>query len=402
MRRSRHERPALGDGERITLTLTEMAHQGSAIGRHKDEVVFVAYGIPGETVEAEVLWRHKTYLEAKVVRVIEASPHRVEAPCPYYGDCGGCQWQHIDYPYQLRLKQEVVIDQLQRIGKFTSPPVLLTIGMKDPWHYRNHARFTVNKEGQLGFVRRGTHRVIPIQECLLMHPWINRAIGELGGKCAETRQLSIRYGVNTEDWLIQPRLKAAGIALETGQKTYQEGMLGRRFTIASPSFFQVNTQMAERLIEVVRGYLALQGTEILVDGYAGVGTFAVLLAPSVRRIIAVEESASAVRDAASNAQGVANVEFIEGKVEDVLPDLVEKPDAVLLDPPRAGCHSRVIETLVANKPRTVVYVSCDPATLARDLRLLCDGGFRLEEVQPVDMFPQTYHIECVARLSGKE
>ena len=398
MSRTRKRTSTPGQGERIRLTLTGMAHQGTAIGRYNDQVVFVAYGIPGETVEAEVQWYHKTYMEAQVVQVLEPSPHRVEAPCPYYGECGGCQWQHIAYSHQLELKRRVVVDQLQRIGGFPDPPVAATAPAESPWHYRNHARFTINKEGQLGFVRRGTHRVIPIEECLLMHPWINQTRKELEGHCAETRQLSVRYGVNTGDWLVQPKIKNPAVPLKTGQATYTEAMLGHSFTIASPSFFQVNTAQAERLVEVVRSYLAPAGSELLVDAYAGVGTFAALLAHSVVRVIAIEESPAAVRNARANVQGLLNVEVIEGKVEDVLPGLSAAADVMLLDPPRAGCHSRVLQALVDHQPWKVVYVSCDPATLARDLRALCDGGFRLAEVRPVDMFPQTYHIECVASL----
>ena len=398
MSRNQRQRTPEGQGERIRLTLTEMAHQGTALGRYNDEVVFAAYGIPGETVEVEVVRRHKTYLEATVTQVLEPSSHRVEPPCPYYGECGGCQLQHIAYDHQLELKRAVVVDQLQRIGRFQDPPVVPTLPAPEPWHYRNHARFTINREGLLGFVRRNTHRVIPIEACLLMDPWINQALDSLKGHCAETRQMSVRYGVNTGQWLIQPKIKNPNVAIETGQKTYQEEVLGRRFTIASPSFFQVNTAQAERLVQVVQGFLTEDGSGTLVDAYAGVGTFAALLAPFVGRIIAVEESGPAVRDGQANTQGILNVEFVQGKVEDVLPGLPVAPDVVLVDPPRIGCHSRVLETLVVTKPSRVIYVSCDPATLARDLRILCDGGFRLVQIQPVDMFPQTYHIECVALL----
>ncbi|MBI2886211.1 MAG: 23S rRNA (uracil(1939)-C(5))-methyltransferase RlmD [Chloroflexi bacterium] len=397
-RRHRQQREPEGQGERFVLTLTEMAHQGHALGHRDGEVVFAAFGIPGETVEVEVRQRHRSYLEAEVVRVVEASPHRVEAPCSYYGQCGGCQLQHVSYDHQLTLKRSVVVDQLRRIGKFPDPPVTPARAAPSPWRYRNHARFTINREGLLGFTRRGTHRVIPIQECLLMHPWINQTLESLQTHCAETRQMSVRYGVNTGQWLIQPRIKDPGVPLETGQKSYQEELLGQRFTIASPSFFQVNTAQAEGLVEVVRGYLSPAGQELLVDAYAGVGTFAVLLAPSVGRVIAVEESGTAVRDGRANGQGVPNLEWVEGKVEAVLPSLPERPDAVLVDPPRAGCHPRVLDALAEHRPGKIIYVSCDPATLARDLRHLCDGGFRLVEVQPVDMFPQTYHIESVALL----
>ena len=398
-RRRRYTYSTEGQGERLKLTLTGLAHRGMALGRYQDEVVFVAYGIPGETVEVEVLRRYKTYIEAKVVAVLEPSPHRVEPPCPYYGECGGCQMQHVAYSHQLDLKRGVVVDQLQRIGRFRDPPVAAPLAAASPWRYRNHARFTINKEGLLGFVRPGSHRVVPIAECLLLDSWLNQTLGTLQGHCAETRQLSLRYGTRTGEYLVQPEIKNSALEMETGQGSYHEELLGHRFRIASPSFFQVNTAQAERLIGLVRGYLEASGADLLVDAYAGVGVFAVLLARHVGRVLAVEESGPAVRDARVNAEGIPNIEFLQGKVEEVLPGLPHKPDAVLLDPPRAGCHLRVLESLALHRPRTVIYVSCDPATLARDLRILCDSGFRLEDVQPIDMFPQTYHIECVARLA---
>lgn len=370
------------------------------MGRHEEQVVFVPHGIPGETVEAELQRRYPDYLEATIVSVLNPSPHRIEAPCRYYAECGGCQWQHIAYPHQLELKREVVLDQLRRIGKFSDPPVAPTLGGGDPFHYRNHARFTVTKEGRLGFVQRGTHRCVPIDECMLMHPWINKTIKELEGECAETRELSVRYGINTGEYLIQPAIKKGSVALETGQQAFHEELSGHLFRVASPAFFQVNTNQAERLVEVARNYLRPDGKGLLVDAYAGVGTFAVLLADDYARVIAVEESGPAVRDARANAADTPNVEVVKGKVEDILPGLPDEPDAVLLDPPRAGCDRAVLETLIVRKPGRVVYVSCEPATLARDLRILCDAGFKLEAVQPVDMFPQTYHIECVACLAS--
>lgn len=396
MGRQRRRAPRQGLGEHLTLRLEEMGHNGMALAHHGELAVWVSLGIPGETVVAEVIDRHPHYVEARVVEVLEPSPDRVAPPCPYYGECGGCQYQHIAYPRQLALKQQVVAAQLRRIGRFSDPTVLPTLPAPEQFGYRNHARFTVGRHGDVGFVRRGTHRLIPVEACLLMHPWINQAIGVLRGHTGTARALNLRYGVNTGSYLIQPRLDDPAVPLETGQTSYEEALLGRRFRVASPSFFQVNTHQAERMVELVRGYLQAGPVDLLVDAYAGVGTFAVLLAGSARRIIGLEESPPAVRDARQNAAGLPNVEFREGKVEQVLPALGEQADVVLLDPPRAGCHPAVIQALVAHPPRQVIYVSCDPATLARDLRLLVDGGFALERVQPVDLFPQTYHIECVS------
>jgi 23S rRNA (uracil1939-C5)-methyltransferase len=232
-----------------------------------------------------------------------------------------------------------------------------------------------------------------------MHPWINQALMRLQGRCGETSQLSIRYGVNTGDYLIQPMLRSPDVALITGQPHYTEALKGRRFQIASPSFFQVNTHQAEQMVDLLKEGLSLSISELLVDTYAGVGTFAFLLAEHVQRVVAIEDSASAIEDARGNAGDTQNVRFVLGRTEMMLSILSETPDALILDPPRKGCHPQAIETLKQLKPRKVAYVSCEPATLGRDLKLLCDDTFDILSVQPVDMFPQTHHVECVAFLA---
>ena len=231
-----------------------------------------------------------------------------------------------------------------------------------------------------------------------MDPWINGALASLSGRCQETSQLSIRYGVNTGEWLIQPRLLSMGIPMATGQTHYHEAVDGRRYRIASPSFFQVNTPQAQAMAECIRGMLGLEGSEVLVDAYAGVGTFAGLLASQVARVIAIEESAAALRDAQANLADLPNVEFRQARVEAVLSSLEPRPDVVLVDPPRVGCHPRALEALCELAPHQVVYVSCEPKALARDLQHLAAGPFRVEQVQPIDLFPQTHHIECIATL----
>ena len=209
----------------------------------------------------------------------------------------------------------------------------------------------------------------------------------------------MRYGINTGDWLIQPHLQSQDIRMFTGQQHYEEELQGHRFRIGSPSFFQVNTRQAERMLTLVSERLRLTGQETVVDAYAGVGVFAVAAADSARRVIAIEESRAAIEDAKLNAAGVPNLEFLEGKTEHVLSSLEETPDAVVLDPPRSGCHEDALEALLGLAPARVVYVSCDPQSLARDLAILVEGGYRLESVEPIDMFPHTHHVECVATLS---
>lgn len=388
--------------EVLRLTLEGMGDLGECTATYQGQRVFAFGGIPGEEVEVEVLRRRRRYLATRVTRAVNPSPHRVPPPCPYFGRCTGCQWQHISYDHQLELKRGRVVRALGEVAGLEGVVVPPAVPCPRPLGYRNHARFTVGPEGSLGFVNRITREFVRIDRCLLMDEGINRLLAQLQGRCAETTQLSIRYGVNTGSWLVQPTLRSPDVPIPTGQQHYEEALLGRRFRVHSASFFQVNTVQAERLVEVVRDRLGLSGRESLVDAYTGVGTFAVLLAPWAKRVVAIEESAAAVEDARANALGLDNVEFVQGKTEEVLSSLGFRPDALVLDPPRTGCHPSALEAINALAPRRVVYVSCDPVTLARDLAVLARGPFRVEEVQPVDMFPQTHHIECVATLTARD
>lgn len=395
------EAPPFVKGDHLTLSLVSWGRLGEAMAQHQGRDVFVFGGIPGEQVVAEITRVHRKYIAATVVQVLAASPDRVEPPCPYYGECTGCQWQHISSDRQLAIKRQWVIDALSRVGGFSQPPVSPVLPAPQQYGYRNHARFTVGPGGNLGFVGRESRRFIRIDRCMLMHEGINQLLAQLQGKCGETTQLAVRAGPETGDFLVQPRLKSPEIPVATGQKYYVDAVAGRPFRVASPSFFQVNTEQTARLVQVVQRSLDLNGTETLLDAYAGVGAFAILLAPRVRRVIAVEESAAAVADARENASGLDNVEFVLGKTEQVLPSMAYQFDVVVLDPPRSGCQPQVLEHLVQLAPRRIAYVSCDAETLARDLKLLCDGHYRLDRVEALDMFSQTYHVECVAVLTRR-
>ncbi len=389
-------------GDRVTLTLTSWGRLGEAMADFDGHNVFVAGGIPGERVVAEVVKVHRKYVSAKVVDVLEASPDRVEPPCPYYGECTGCQWQYLSYDAQLKIKREKVTDALQRVGDLADPPVSEVKPSPDQLGYRNHARFTINRDGALGFINRETRQFVRIEKCLLMHQGVNDLLEELQDHCGETTQLSIRAGKYSGEFLIQPYLVHPEIVVPTGQKRYTESVAGQDFLVSSPSFFQVNVEQAAAAAEVVRDRLHLTADDVLLDAYTGVGTFAILLAPHVKRVIAVEESSAAVADAKQNASELQNLEFLLGRTEDVLRNLPVKPDVVVLDPPRSGCQPRALESLIEMAPSRVAYVSCDAETLGRDLKILCQGGYRLDEVAPLDMFPQTHHVECVALLSRGE
>lgn len=384
----------------VTVRLEEIAYQGAAIGREDGRVVFAEYGIPGEEVVVAIERERRDYSLGRVIEVHGASPERIEPPCPYFGVCGGCQWQHIRYEHQLVLKQRVVSQQLQRIGKFENPPVSATVPSPQQFGYRNHARFSVDGQGNLGFISRPGHgyRFLRIDECRIMHPKINEILSRLQDRAHVKHQLMVRYGVNTGSLLVHPNVSQLEQTIPSGQPYFEEAVLGYRFRIAASSFFQTNTGVAERLIELVLERVAPTGREIVVDAYAGVGTFAAFLAPRVARVIGIEESPSAVNDARVNLDRFENVEYLMAKVEQVLGRLAVRPDVVILDPPRVGCAPEAITGVLMLRPPKIIYVSCDPATLARDLRKLCDGGYRLINVTPLDMFPQTYHIESVATL----
>ncbi len=385
-------------GQQLSLTLESWGRLGAAWARHDDWDVFVLGGIPGERVVAEVLRVYRRHFSAQVVEVLEPSPDRIAPPCPYYGECTGCQWQHLAYPRQLEIKRSKVVEALERVGGFSDPPVDAIQPSPRQFGYRNHARMTVGPEGALGFVNRETRRFVRVDQCMLMHPGVNHILSQLQDNCAETTQLSIRAGEDTGDFLVQPTLKSPAVPIPTGQKRYLESVNQRAFRVASPSFFQVNIGQTSNLVETVRRELALTSDDLLLDAYTGVGAFAILLAPYVRKVIAIEESAAAVADARENAAGLDNVEFLLGKTEDVLHSITETPDVVILDPPRAGCQPVALGGLLRLAPPRVVYVSCDPETLGRDLKLLCQGPYRLTAVHPLDMFPQTHHVESVAVL----
>ncbi len=390
----------LVQNDHTQLFLETIGTLGDTTAKLDGETINVFGGIPGEKVVARVVrYRRKRqhFTSAIVTQVLKPSKHRVSTPCPYFGSCTGCQWQHISYEHQLHLKQNAIIHAFGNYESLRGEAVSETLPSPLRFAYRNHARFTV-RYGELGYVNRISRNFVRINRCMLMAEGINETVSDLQGLCQETSQLSVRYGINSEKKLVQPKLKNNAVPIPSGQTHYSEYVQGREFQIASPSFFQVNTAQAQQLASLVKSRLSLSGHGILIDAYAGVGFFSALLSPFVDLVIAIEESEAAVRDAKINTEGLSNVEFRHAKTEEVLLNLESIPENLILDPPRSGCHPDVIKAAIKTHPKTLLYVSCNPTTLARDLDLLVMGGLKIKRIEPIDMFPHTHHVECVVTL----
>jgi len=408
----------------FTLQLTGMAHGGAALGRREGKVVFVPYGLPGETVRVTVVEEHDRYSHARLLEVLDPSPDRVSSPCPYFGPqgCGGCHWQHASYEAQLRHKAEVTADQLTRIGHLADPPVEPTLADPTAWAYRNQARFRPAQQEGLGFVAAGSNRVVPVEQCPVLHPLLSNLYDALDLNLPGLESLTLRAGTETGELMLifetkgdEPPsllldlpvscvlLLSDGTAVNlVGRNQINEVVAGNTYRISAPSFFQVNTLQAAQLVKLALEYMDLRGNETVLDGYCGVGLFTVPLAERAGLVLAVEVDHYAVEDLLENTAGAENVEVVEGAVEEALADLDDPLDAALVDPPRTGLEPRALQELIAASPRRIVYVSCDPATLARDGHKLAAGGYQLVRVQPVDMFPQTYHIETVSLWAQKK
>jgi tRNA/tmRNA/rRNA uracil-C5-methylase (TrmA/RlmC/RlmD family) len=366
------------------LTIDSIAFGGEGVGRVDDFVVFVAFVAPGEVVEAEVTEVKKRFARARLLRVLEASPERVAPACPYFGQCGGCQYQHLDYAAQLRIKHRQIADLFERIGGFDGALIDPVTSCPQPYGYRNRimirSQWDKFKQGlNLGFIRADSRLVVDIQECAIAEPALNAQIQEVRRHPPPKGGLKVVLRVAAEGWEV-PR----------------------------DSFFQNNYFLLPRLVEAVRERLRDGGMRFLIDAYCGVGFFSVELADLVERFAGVEVDPAAVKAARRNAlaRGRTNGEFIAGRTEDWLARMLARFEAgaatLLLDPPRTGCPPELLQLLAEAQPGQVLYVSCHPATLARDLNILCGSGvFGLSRIIPLDMFPQTQHVECVADVRRK-
>ena len=410
-RRQRYNGPDLTEhidlkpGDNFQITLGAINDAGDTVAEIDGAPVIVAGGLPGEVVIAEVQKKFPERIAAIVSQVLEPADERIEPECKYFLTCSGCQWQHVSYGHQLQLKRERVQREIANYENLSDVEVDLTVKSEKRLKYRNHGRFTIGKyedSGEVGYKNAVTRQFVRIEECLLMDEKVNDTIALVQDKMEGQTQMSVRVGVNTDSMLVQPNMEIPGLDLVTGVQHYEEEVRGSRFTVAASSFFQVNTGQLSCAVDEVRELLELVGEEVLVDAYCGVGVFAVLMSPYVKRVIGIEESASAIEDANRNLNGATNIEFIQGKTENVMADWqdADSVDVLLLDPPRVGCHPDVLESVKKLQPKKVLMISCEPAAMARDLNLMCEGGmYKLDTVRPVDMFPQTRHVETISMLS---
>ncbi|MGK7889696.1 MAG: 23S rRNA (uracil(1939)-C(5))-methyltransferase RlmD [Leptolyngbyaceae cyanobacterium] len=455
-------------GAVVRVVVERLSNRGDGVGRWGDRVVFVPNAVPGDCLQVRLVRVKPSFAHGKLLQIETPSPHRVQPRCIVADKCGGCQWQAVSYEHQLLAKQAEVRQALERIGGFPEP-LVHPVAASQPWQYRNKVayplgRSPVNGQVQAGYYQKGSHKLINLNQCPvqdmafdLLLPNIKRDIQAQGWSIyneqrhqGTLRHVSLRVGRHTgqvlltlvsrdrhlkglmeqsEVWLqrypemvgvclnVNPDRTNAILGAETipiaGQDFLLEEFAGITLKIRPTTFFQVNTEQAEQLLAVLQATLDLTGTETILDAYCGIGTLSLPLAQQVRQVIGIESHAPSVEQANDNAaaNGIRNVAFYNGRVEAMLPQLKQRvptldaPDVVLLDPPRKGCEAGVMGAVRSLHPQHIVYVSCNPATLARDLKMLCDASlpdgrqYHLNGVYPFDFFPQTAHVESVAFLS---
>jgi tRNA/tmRNA/rRNA uracil-C5-methylase (TrmA/RlmC/RlmD family) len=371
----------LAVGDKLALTISDIAFGGDGVARHEDFVVFVPFVALGEAIEAEVTEVKKRFARARLVQVLNSAPERVQPECRYFGDCGGCQYQHLRYETQLRLKHKQVCDLFQRIGGLQAEQIAPVVPCPQPYGYRNRimirSQWDKFKQGlNLGFIRADNRLVVDIEECKIAEPALNQQLLHVRAHPPPKGGLKVVLRIPPEGWQVPP-----------------------------DSFFQNNFFLLPMLVQVARERLHDSGARHLADIYCGVGFFSIELADLVDSFAGVEYDRLAIKAAQQNAsaRGRLNGEFLAGTAEDLLPVLLARfqpaKTTVLLDPPRKGCARPLLELLRQVRPHQVIYVSCHPATMARDLNILCaEKAFALAKVTPLDMFPQTAHVECVADL----
>ena len=443
--------------EYIDVIFEDLTHDGAGVAKVEGYPLFVPNGLPGEKAKIKVIKVNKGYGFGRLMEITEDSPYRVEPECPIYKECGGCQLQHMSYEGQLKAKEKQVSDVLQRIGKLENVKVHPVIGMENPWRYRNKAQVPIGEnEGGLigGFYQQRSHQIIDMKACIIQQEKNDEVVKKVKEICningvraydeqkhkGELRHIMARYGLKSGEVMVVlvtrtneltgkkkiieeiakriPGVKSIVQNINSkktnvifgdetkvlwGEEVIYDSIGDIKFAISARSFYQVNPEQTKVLYDKALEYADLTGEENVIDAYCGIGTISLFLAQKARKVYGVEIVPEAIEDAKKNAElnGISNVEFAVGEAETVIPEWYENgvvADVLVVDPPRKGCDDKLLQTIINMKPKKVVYVSCNPATLARDLRVLEDGGYQTVEVQPVDMFPQTMHVECVAQL----
>lgn len=408
----------------LDVTLTTLTYGGDAMGRLPDgRAVFVPFALPGERVRVQIVEEKRGHARAQLVEVLDPSPRRIAPLCVHFGVCGGCQYQHMSYPDQIEAKTAIVRDQLTRLAGIAEPPVLPIVPDPRGWDYRNTVQFHLTPDGKVGYLKHASNQPFAIQECHLLEDGLDAIWPQLDlESLPEIERVALRLGEGDDVLLmlesqdINPpeltldlpisvvHLSPAGPIVMAGDDYVVLRVFDRTFKVSAGSFFQVNILQAGRMVEYLIDRLPLTGRETVFDVYCGVGLFSSFLAPRAARVVGIEESPSACDDFAVNLDEFDNVELYQGAAEAILPRLAAtradtvQPDIVLVDPPRAGLERPALDAIVAMAPPMLAYVSCDPATLARDLKRLLAAGYTLESVQPFDLFPQTYHIESISLL----
>jgi len=443
--------------EDYEFIIKSYSHQGEGIGRVNNFTVFVPGAILGERVRVKITEVKKNFARGRLKEVILSSPHRIKPLCPVYHLCGGCQLQHIVYEKQLEMKKEILENALDRIGK-QNIKTLPTIGMKDPWRYRNKGYFQVNQEKggvRLGFYKADSYDFVPASGCVLFSLQVNRLVGYLEDQLSlqkvtvynsktgggNLRNVLIRESRSTGEIMIvffskednlgfdqnvfndlcrnfpqvvsiyqninrSPKAVLLGkdFRLLKGEPDLEDALGPFKFKISPRSFFQVNAAQAEILNEKVLEYANLSGEETVIDSYCGTATIAIYVAKQAEKVYGIEVEKSAVRDAKINGElnSISNLKLFTGKAEEWLNKWKrsgEEVHLIIVDPPRRGCSLKALKGIIKIEPKKIIYISCHPATLARDLKYLTkDGDYQLKKVLPIDMFPQTGHIECVTSL----
>jgi len=421
---------------KVRVRIESVAYKGYGVARIDGKVVFVPYTMTGDEAWIEITEEKKTYSTARLNEIIKPSPGRVNPPCPYFGSCGGCQWQHIDYSIQVEQKKEILGETLKRLGGLKEIPSITVTPSPKPYDYRVRVQLKV-KAKAMGYYQERSHRIVDIDHCPISHPLVNQIIRKLR-EALETlsRMEEIEINVSPEEGRgvllfhphsydqraeyfmkellrSQPMLKGIAITRKDGFRLFGDPTLN--FTIPrsqerekrdlnlriSPgSFFQVNPEQNQRLVQTVLQFSEVDQEGRVIDLYAGAGNLTLSLAMEAREVLGIEENRMAFEDAQFNAErnGIKNGHFIQGRVEDVFLDWKrEPPDLIVLDPPRTGCKT-ILDQVVRLKPKKIIYASCEPTTFARDLGLFSERGYSLQRLSLIDIFPQTYHMETVGLL----